>query len=186
MEDLHHRLRALRRQHKLSLDQLAERSGLTKSYLSKVERGLSEPSISTVLKLAQAYDIGVARLLGSAEDGYDESVSVVRSNEREVLTRHGTESEYRYESIAGKRLVKTMDPFIVYPPREHESPLFSLPHAGEEFMFVLKGTVHVYVGEKNFDLNVGDSIYFDSELPHGIRTISEENAAVLVVASNTT
>lgn len=183
MEDLPHRLRALRRQYELSLGQLAERTGLTKSYLSKVERGLSEPSISTVLKLAQAYEIGVARLLGSAEDGHDDSVSVVRHNEREGLARHGEGSVYRYESMAGTRLVKTMDPFIVYPPRAHESRPLSLPHAGEEFMFVLKGAVHINIGERNFDLSVGDSIYFDSELPHSVYTTSDENAAVLVVAS---
>ena len=54
MIDLPHRLRALRRQQSLSLEQLGERTGLTKSYLSKLERGLSEPSISTVLRLAEA------------------------------------------------------------------------------------------------------------------------------------
>lgn len=183
MEHLPHRLRALRRQYELSLDQLAQRTGLTKSYLSKVERGLSEPSISTVLKLAQAYDIGVARLLGKADDGSDDYVSVVRHNERDKFIRRGEGSLYRYESMAGTRLVKTMDPFIVYPPRMHEEGPLSSPHAGEEFMFVLKGSVHIKIGERSFDLNRGDSIYFDSELPHSVHTISDEDAEVLMVAS---
>ena len=60
MIDLPHRLRTLRRQQSLSLEQLGERTGLTKSYLSKLERGLSEPSISTVLRLAEAYGVGLS------------------------------------------------------------------------------------------------------------------------------
>lgn len=183
MENLPHRLRALRRQHRLSLEQLAQRSGLTKSYLSKVERGISEPSISTVLKLAQAYDVGVARLVGDVEDGQDESISVVRHNEREKLVRHGESAGYNYEAIAGARLVKAMDPFIVHPPRPSQERPVSQPHAGEEFMFVLKGSVNIEIGDQVFDLNQGDSIYFDSELPHRTYTTSDEDAEVLVVAS---
>lgn len=56
------RIHAMRRQRKLSLDGLAERTGLTKSFLSKVERGVSIPSIATVLKLARAFDVDVAHL----------------------------------------------------------------------------------------------------------------------------
>ncbi|WP_370459864.1 helix-turn-helix domain-containing protein [Pusillimonas sp. ANT_WB101] len=183
MEDLPHRLRALRRQHNLSLEKLGEQTGLTKSYLSKLERGLSEPSISTVLKLADAYGIGVSRLIGSSEDGEDDSVSVVRQAEREPLTRHGNEDGYRYEAIAGKRLLKAMDPFIVHPPRKNAARPVAFPHRGEEFMFILKGSVHFTVGSKSFDLSAGDSVYFDSELPHQLHTTSKENAEVLVVAS---
>ena len=183
MQHLPHRLRALRRQHNLSLDQLAQRTGLTKSYLSKVERGLSEPSISTVLKLAQAYDVGVAHLVGASDDDEDQSISVVRYNEREKLVRGDQDTGYIYEAIAGARQIKAMDPFIVYPPREPDARPISQPHAGEEFMFVLKGTVHVTIGERSFDLAIGDSIYFDSELPHRISTTSEEDAKVLVVVS---
>lgn len=183
MQHLPNRLRALRRQHELSLDQLAQRTGLTKSYLSKVERGLSEPSISTVLKLAQAYSVGVAQLVGADTDEQDQSVSVVRHNQREKLVRGDQKAGYIYEAIAGARHTKAMDPFIIYPPREADARPVSQPHAGEEFMFVLTGTVHVSIGDQAFDLVVGDSIYFDSELPHRISTTSEENAKVLVVAS---
>lgn len=56
------RLKLLRQQHGLSLEQLAQRSGLTKSYVSKVERGLSTPSIASALKLARALAVDVAQL----------------------------------------------------------------------------------------------------------------------------
>lgn len=187
MEHFPHRLRALRRQHELSLEQLAQRTGLTKSYLSKVERGLSEPSISSTLKLAQAYSVGVGWLLGTAEDGVDDQVSVVRHDQRELVAKPGTRGEtgYRYEALSGTRLIKAMEPFILYPPRRNEGRPFSVPHAGEEFMFVLKGTVHVAIGSRELDLEAGDSLYFDSELPHRLYTTSAEDAEVLVVATRT-
>ncbi|MGH8816256.1 MAG: helix-turn-helix domain-containing protein, partial [Achromobacter pestifer] len=84
MIDLPHRLRTLRRQQSLSLEQLAQRTGLTKSYLSKLERGLSEPSISTVLRLAEAYGVGVSQLVGTDDTAQDEVVSVVRVADREA------------------------------------------------------------------------------------------------------
>src|SRR3546814_16868364 len=82
MGEISFRLKALRRQYQFSLEQLSQRTGLTKSYLSTLERGVSEPSISTVLKLAQAYEIGVSQLIGTGEGGESEAISVVRRNER--------------------------------------------------------------------------------------------------------
>lgn len=182
MEELPFRLRALRRQQRLSLDQLAQRTSLTKSYLSKLERGISEPSISTVLKLAQAYGIGVPELIGAGKDGNGDSVSVVRSTERQPLRKRSEEMGYRYEAMAGDRLVKAMDPFIVHPPRVSDTTPSSFPHAGEEFMFVLKGSVSLTVGEREYRLAAGDSAYFDSELPHKLITVGRGKAEVLVVA----
>ena len=150
MIDLPHRLRTLRRQQALSLEQLAQRTGLTKSYLSKLERGLSEPSISTVLRLAEAYGVGVSQLVGSDQNAQDELVSLVRVADREALQRGGLGAEYRYESLAGRRKVKAMEPFVVHPPREFPDATAVFPHPGEEFLLVLKGAIEVQVGERQF------------------------------------
>nr|WP_226846526.1 MULTISPECIES: XRE family transcriptional regulator [Achromobacter] len=184
MIDLPHRLRTLRRQQTLSLEQLAQRTGLTKSYLSKLERGLSEPSISTVLRLAEAYGVGVSQLVGDDGAAQDEVVSVVRVADREALQRRGLGSEYHYESLAGRRKVKAMEPFVVHPPREFPDAAAVFPHPGEEFLLVLKGAIEVHVGERQFRLETGDSVYFDSELPHRMRTVSRAMAEVLVVAAH--
>jgi transcriptional regulator with XRE-family HTH domain len=185
MIDLPHRLRTLRRQQSLSLEQLGERTGLTKSYLSKLERGLSEPSISTVLRLAEAYGVGVSQLVGGGDGAaQDEVVSLVRVADREVLQRRGLGNEYHYESLAGRRKVKAMEPFLVHPPREFPDASAVFPHPGEEFLLVLKGAIEVRVGEREFRLDTGDSLYFDSELPHRMRTVSRGAAEVLVVAAH--
>ena len=184
MIDLPHRLRTLRRQQALSLEQLAQRTGLTKSYLSKLERGLSEPSISTVLRLAEAYGVGVSQLVGADDAAQDEVVSVVRVADREALQRGGPGSQYHYESLAGHRKIKAMEPFVVHPPRDFPDAAAVFPHPGEEFLLVLKGAIEVQVGERQFRLETGDSVYFDSELPHRMRTVSRAMAEVLVVAAH--
>lgn len=183
MQNLPYRLKVLRRRQRFSLEQLSQLSGLTKSYLSKLERGISEPSISTVLKLADAYGIGISELIGTGEEG-ENGISVVLRGERTPLDRPGRDTGYRYEALAGKRLVKTMNPFVVYPPRERPQEPESFPHSGEEFMLVLKGSISITVSGREINLEPGDSIYFDSELPHWMLTTSAERAEVLVVTSH--
>ncbi len=182
MVNLAHRLRTLRRQRGLSLETLAEQTGLTRSYLSKLERGLSSPSIATILKIADAYGMGTGQLLGDARDSAHEVVCISRAGEREPLSPSSREGTYRYEAIAAQRKVKAMEPFIMYPPREFPDEARSA-HSGEEFLFVLKGQVEVMLGEETIALSIGDSLYFDADLPHRIRTVGRAQAEVLVTTA---
>ena len=75
-----------------------------------------------------------------------------------------------------------MEPFVVHPPREFPDD-GGVPASGEEFLLVLKGAIEVQVGERQFRLDAGDSLYFDSELPHRMRTVGRTQAEVLVVAA---
>lgn len=181
MTHLPFRLRALRRQHGLSLEQLAQRTGLTKSYLSKLERAVSAPSISTVIKLAQAYGMGVSQLIGEADVDQDESVCIVRRDERLPLPSHRGQDGGRYEAMAGRRRFRLMNPFIIYPPHEKQAQPTIFPHAGEEFVFVVSGQIQVTIAEHSFTLEAGDSVYFDSELPHSVLSLGKEQAQVLAV-----
>lgn len=184
MTAISHRLKALRKQHGLSLEQLATRAGLTKSYLSKLERGLAEPSISTVLKLAQSYDISVGQLIGEEASLVDDNISVVRVADRSELSDAASVNGHRYQSLAGKRPLRKMEPFVVHPPRAFREPETTSPHDGEELIFVLKGAVEVLLGDRLERLEAGDSIYFDSSLLHRMRTVSRQMAEVLVVTAH--
>ncbi|MGW3071513.1 helix-turn-helix domain-containing protein [Kitasatospora sp. NPDC001132] len=172
------RLRVLRKQNRLSLEALAEQVGVTKSYLSKVERGISDPSISTALKLAHALKVDVGRLF--SEEVEPELVTVVRAGERTpVGTGAGSEAS-RYEGIATGLSGKQMVPFMMYPPTEPaDSPFKS--HTGEEFFFVHAGTAVLEFPERSVELGPGDSVYFNSALPHRCRSTGPEPAEILVV-----
>jgi transcriptional regulator with XRE-family HTH domain len=174
------RIRFLRRQRDMTLDQLSGASNLTKSYVSKVERGLSVPSISTAMKIAESFSITVSQLLG--EDGYDGAISIVRKNERPSFMRDGSSAGYDYEMLAAPKKLKSMEPFIMKPPPQFQDKRV-FEHAGEELIFVLSGSVEVELSGKLVRLDSGDTMYFDAHLPHRTRSVGNRNASVLVVIS---
>ncbi|MER7756461.1 XRE family transcriptional regulator [Kitasatospora sp. NPDC097643] len=177
------RLRVLRTQNRLSLEALAAQVGVTKSYLSKVERGISDPSISTALKLAHALGVDVGRLF--SDEVEPELVTVVRADERTPLTaatevgEEGREAP-RYEGIATGLPGKRMAPFVMYPPTGRGPAPFK-SHAGEEFLFVHAGSAELEFPERTVQLGPGDSVYFNAALPHRCRSTGAEPAVVLVV-----
>ncbi|WP_348693289.1 XRE family transcriptional regulator [Duganella fentianensis] len=172
------RLKLLRKQRSWSLDALALRSGLTKSYLSKVERGLSVPSIAVAIKLANALEVNVEQLLSEPVPGAD--IVVTRACERTALGEGGAGA---VQSVAAGAASKRMLPFVVYPPRELVASAFK-EHAGEELLFVHQGRIEVVFPSQTVELAAGDSLYFNALIPHQTRTISSEQAQVLVVVSH--
>ncbi|BBZ38993.1 helix-turn-helix domain-containing protein [Mycobacterium conspicuum] len=163
-------LRAVRRQRGLTLQALAEQTGLTKSYLSKIERRQSTPSIAVALKVAKALDVDVGRLF--SDEATQEKITVDRAD---------ADGGQRYRVLASGLLGKSMSPFVVRPgagladdPRPE--------HAGQEFVFVHAGTIELDYGDQTITLNTGDSAYFDASVGHQIRGVGAAPAHVVVVA----
>jgi transcriptional regulator with XRE-family HTH domain len=172
------RLRFLRQQQNITLEQLSTRSGLTKSFLSKVERGISVPSISTAKSLAESFGLTVSQLLGEQQS--ENSVCLVRRGERRSFMKTSGPNGYDYEMIAGAKQYKRMEPYIMRPPMRFQDGR-KFDHLGEEFMFVLAGSIEVELAGKTYELNRGDSLYFDSHFSHRTRSLGGRNAEVLVV-----
>ncbi|OBI76384.1 helix-turn-helix domain-containing protein [Mycobacterium asiaticum] len=165
-------LRAVRRQRGLTLERLAEQTGLTKSYLSKIERGHSTPSIAVALKVARALDVDVGRLF--SEEAGAEKITVDRAAD----AWHD-----RYRALAPSMLGKSMSPFVVRPSGAH-SDLPHAEHTGQEFVFVHTGTVELDYGDQTITLDTGDSAYFDASVSHKLRTVGTGPAEVVVVTQN--
>lgn len=167
-------LRAVRKQRGLTLEQLADQTGLTKSYLSKIERGQSTPSIAVALKVARALDVDVGRLFSDA--AAEEQITVDRSQDR------ADSDGGRYRALAITLLGKSMSPFVVRPT--HAASDDPHPeHAGQEFVFVHTGTVELAYGEQIITLGPGDSAYFDATVDHQLRAVGVEPAEVVVVTN---
>ncbi|KZS68192.1 DNA-binding protein [Mycobacterium kansasii] len=165
-------LRAVRRHRGLTLEQLAEQTGLTKSYLSKIERGHSTPSIAVALKVARALDVDVGRLF--SDETAQEKITVDRASDRAGQVRG------RYRALASTLLGKSMSPFLVRPtgnPADDPHP----EHAGQEFVFVHTGSVELDYGDQTITLDTGDSAYFDASVGHTLRAVGDERAEVVVV-----
>jgi transcriptional regulator with XRE-family HTH domain len=168
----------MRRQRGLSLAAMEEKTGITKSSLSKVERGVTTPSIATVLKIAKAFGVEVAQLFGEKSD--DQGICVVRRNERKPISRPGSRQGYRYDALAHTRRTKCMEPFIMRPPLKLDLNLL-FEHEGEELVFVLSGRLEMVYADRRVTLGPGDSLYFDAHLLHGARSLGRKPAEILVV-----
>lgn len=158
---------------------LAEQTGLTKSYLSKVERGLSVPSIAVALNLSKVLAVDVEELFSAGASRA--SVTVTRAGER---TPMGAPAQSRrpVESIAANVAPKRMQPFVVYPPADFVASAFK-EHEGEEFLFVHKGTIEMEFPAETLLLHAGDSVYFNALIPHRTRSVGEAQAEILVVVN---
>ncbi|MFV2117926.1 helix-turn-helix domain-containing protein [Streptomyces sp. Act-28] len=174
------RVRQLRKERLMTLEALAERAGVTKSYLSKVERGHSTPSIAVSAALARALDAPLDSLFADSEQLTD--ITVTRAGERRPLTPEG-EPGSRYEGIALQASTKRMTPFMLYPPHDADSTPFR-DHPGEEFLFVHQGRAELLLPSRSIRLEPGDSVYFKATTPHKVRSLGDDRAALLLLVSD--
>lgn len=176
------RVRALRAARGMTLDRLATATGLTKSYLSKIENAHKLPPIATLSRIAQALGTGIASFFGGVDARA--GASLVRKAERLPVVRGGTAFGYDYESLAHKRLAKCMEPFVFTFPSRIDRHVF-FEHEGEEFVFILSGKVVFQIGDERLTLNEGDSLYFDATIPHRGWCTGREAKALVVVSGKT-
>jgi transcriptional regulator with XRE-family HTH domain len=172
-------LKVLRSARGMTLERLAASTGLTKSYLSKIQNSRKLPPIATLSRIAQALGTGIGSFFGDILEAR-EGASIVRKNERLPVVRGGTAFGYDYVSLAHKRLSKRMEPFVFTFPSKIDRHVF-FDHGGEEFVFILSGTVIFQVGDERWTLEEGDSIYFDAAIPHRGWSVGRDAKALVVV-----
>jgi len=173
-------IRRIRLEKKMSLARLAKLTGLTKGYVSKIENASKAPPFSTLNKIANALDIDVNVLLADSSDVHEDvNLCIVKKDERKGVVSRGTLYGYHYVALAHKKLGKNMEPYIIEPAFEEKA---FFPHEGEEFMYVLEGVHEFIYDDKKYILEEGDSIYFDSIIPHSGRSVGTKRAKILGIA----
>ncbi len=174
------RIKELRLKQGLTLEELAQRSGLTKSYLSKVERGLSVPSIATALKLAEVFGVEVGQMFGVNQA--EQEFVLVRREERRLFGPQ-VDGQSQVESLSPGVLRGGLEAFTVRPPHD---PTAKKPveHKGHELLFVLDGRIGVELPSRMLEMEKGDSLQFLASIPHRLRSLGEGTAEVLVVISH--
>jgi len=169
------RLKTLRHERRWTLDDLAQRSGFSKGYLSRLESGDRQASIASILTLARLFGTSVAALF---EGEQAESISIVR--------RDATPS-YDVDGLTCWPLSGQSWPFQLQPVRVVVSPTREgdehRHHDGEEWIFVLSGELSLSIGGETHDLDAGDAAHFDARLPHRLTARSGMEAEVLLVAA---
>ncbi len=175
------RVKRLRELKGVTLEELAERTGLTKSYLSKVERGVSVPSVATALKLADAFEVSVGDLFGVSAPEKD--YVVVRKDQRKPFTRKGGATT-RLEAITPGLAHGLFEAFITHPPRVRPPDEKRVQHGGQELVFVLKGPMEMSFPHTSVRLSAGDCLLFNGRLPHYTLSIGKQPAEALIIVTS--
>ncbi len=177
------RLRQLRKARGITLDVLAQSTGFTKSYLSKIENAKKMPPIASLARISHALNTDLAFFFdpnGEEVSPTDDTVCLVRGNERSQVIRGGSSFGYDYVALAHKKLHKRMEPFVLtFPP--HVSNDFYFEHEEEELFFVLGGRIAFEAGGRKMVLEPGDCVYLSSNVPHRGESIGDKAAALVVV-----
>ena len=158
-------VRAFRQKLDLTVAGLAKLAGLSIGMLSKIENGLASPSLATLQALAAALHIPVTALFRKYEEERD--VSFVRAGEGLIIERRGTRAGHQYQLLGysiGKAIA--VEPYMITLTEESDVfPIFQ--HSGMEFIYMIEGEVGYRHGNKTYRLTRGDSLFFDSDAPHG-------------------
>ncbi len=168
-------MRALRLQHGWTLDELARRASLSKSYVSRLEDSERQPSIAALLSLSQAFRVPIAALF--APERAETPCTVMRAGEAPVQEGNGL----RYQPLSSPARPSHMQPIKVTIPAGREGDEL-YRHEGEEWLYVLSGALQLTLTEDTYTLSPGDAAHFDARLPHRLAALGGRDAEMILVA----
>ena len=179
--DVGERVKQVRQARGLTLEDVSKRTGIDVSSLAGIEEGSLAPPLGLIIRLAKALEMRMGYFISGEEE---KAYTVVRCKDRKVVSRYDSKKGkyygYEFESLAPYKKDRHMEPFLVTlePAKtEHERST----HDGQEFIYVLKGRMEVRLGDEIHVLEPGDSIYYDSTVPHLVKCHGEEPTKILAV-----
>ncbi len=176
------KIRKNREMEEISLEDLAKRSGLDTDFIRSVEEDEVYPSLGPLLKIARGLGVRLGTFL---DDTVVQDPLVVREKDRqeELTMLKGKEkpAALRFYSLGKGKSDRKMEPFFieVLPESAQEKKLSS--HEGEEFIIVVSGQIELVYGRETYVLNAGDSVYYNSIVPHNVAAGGESPARIYAV-----
>lgn len=173
------RIKTMREDKGLTLDELSYLTGFDVELLESIEKKEVQPQLGTVIKLSKALDSAFVRVVSGAGN---KLYSVTRKGEQKTVQRSTSRKSkkqlYSYRSLAPEVQGRHMEALIVQLEVSPDDEMSV--HEGEEFVYVIEGTVVLKIGSEMFDLKPGDSVYYLSTTPHQIAAKSA-TATILAV-----
>lgn len=183
MNTVTEKIRTLCADKNISKEELAERAGLTLEQIHLITTSDRIPSLASLIKLSRALGVRLGTFLDDSEH-----FGPVVNRATDALRAAGFSSQLStgnshmdFYSLAASKAGRAMEPFIIRINPDTESEKIPSSHEGEEFIYVMQGSVEVHYGTDIFELNVGDSIYYDSIVEHLIKTKGDAPAQLLAV-----
>ncbi|MFZ2657189.1 MAG: XRE family transcriptional regulator [Victivallales bacterium] len=170
------RIRKIRKLQDRTLQEVADVCGFTKSLLCKIEAGRTIPPVSTLSRIAAALGVQVANLL---DETRNEGTVFTPGSKTSQKSMTKTDKGYSFFAFASEKQGKILQPylFVAEKGKVRRKPL---SHAGEEFVYVLEGSMKYRVGAIEYTLSPGDSLYFDSVEEHDLEPITAKVAYLAV------
>jgi transcriptional regulator with XRE-family HTH domain len=178
------KLRSLRLKKKIGLVELGEHSGLSPALISKIERGKLFPTLPTLLRLALVFSVGLEYFFSETKDR--PVPALVRKSERKLFPEkpNSVDVAYHFESLDFPATERRMSSYLAHfePPSDGASAPGKHSHAGAEFIYMITGRLRLHFDGDEYDLDAGDSIYFDASVPHGYERLGSKQATGVVVS----
>jgi transcriptional regulator with XRE-family HTH domain len=164
-EAIGRQVRSFRKKLDITVVDLANQANLSAGMLSKIENGLTSPSLATLRALADALKIPVTALFASYDEVSD--AMHVKAGEGLKIERRGTRAGHQYQLLGHSTHPSiAVEPYLITITEASDVfPRFQ--HAGLEFLYILEGTVKYRHGDTVYELEAGDSLFFDADKPHG-------------------
>ena len=179
------KIKTIRETKNLSIEEIAESTGLSKEQIISIEEGQNLPSLGPLIKIARA--LGVR--LGTFMDDNDSLGPVVcRAADRERATSISfsngatdARKHMEYHPLAQQKAGRHMEPFIIDINPEENQQFQLSAHEGEEFIYVMQGEIEIVYGKETYNLKEGDSIFYDSIVKHHVHGALGKPAKILAV-----
>lgn len=176
---LGHQIRIIRRQHDLSVADLASAAGISNGMLSKIENGAISASLSTLQAISSVLQTPLSTLFASFEERQD--CSYVPAGKGLSIERRGTKVGHVYQLLGHVlRGDVAVEPYLI-TLRENAAAYTGFRHAGVEFLYMLSGEVHYRHGSEVYHMRPGDSLLFDSTAQHGPERLTNEETSYLSI-----
>jgi len=182
--NLGQKITTLREAHHLSTRDLADRCGCEESVIVKLEKGEAPASLAPLIKITRALGVRLGTLM---DDDEALGPAYISSDQMEEVTRlkslqtNSDAGELAYFSLAAGRPSRHMDPFVITVTPSGELDHVLVGHEGEEWLYGMEGSFEVEYGRDLFVIHPGESIYYDSIVPHQVRAHDGQTAKFLAV-----
>lgn len=177
------RIKSLRESKSMSIEELAQKAELSVAQIERIEDDVDLPSLSPLIKISHALEVRLGTFFDDQnvtgpvicrKDQYDDTVTFSNNT---TSSRKNME----YHSLSKSKTDRHMEPFIIdVNPVEKPDYVLST-HEGEEFIFIITGTMELVYGKNKYLLKPGDSVYYDSIIPHHIHGYEGQKAKILAV-----
>lgn len=177
------KIKGLREAKSITIEELAQRSGLAVEQVERIENNIDLPSLAPLIKIARVLGVRLGTFLDDSDETGPAICRKAEATDTISFSNNATHSRKHmaYHSLAKSKADRHMEPFIIEVEPTKDSDFILSSHEGEEFIMVMEGIMEISYGKNSYILEEGDSIYYDSIVPHHVHAFEGKAAKILAV-----